>query len=207
MSGTRESGFGAAVVGLLKMAGLVLAGIVVLLLVSLPFPDPLATFLGLLGVAGAIQTLVSVASMLLTFRQARVAGRGPLLLSLGATLLATLVGLWLAAESPSAGGVLASLLVGAAGGWFLARGTLLYVDGGQVRSRGTLWSLAAWALSFALNQLVTVLSGGVSAVASIAVVLSAGLTAGNTLGLLLRMRRLEAGLSPREGAGAVAGPS
>lgn len=182
-------GLWATLRGLLKTIAVMVGGVLVLLIVSLFFDNPLKTFFTLLSVAGTAMMLLSVATMLLTFRQARALAPMSLLVSLAVSLLSTLVSLGLAASLPSASVMFLALLGGAGAGIGWSYTTLLFIDGGQVRGRGTLWYLLVWALSFAVNQLATALVGQTATIVTVMMILSAGLTAGNTVGLLMRVRR------------------
>lgn len=192
MTQTDQPGFWAALKGLLKTVAAMAGGVLVLLVVSLFFADPLKVFFALLAVAGAAMTVLSVASMLLTFRQAKALAPMALLLSLAMSLASTLMSLWLATALPPSGVLLIALIVGGGAGIGWSYTTLLFIDGSQVRGRGTLWYLLIWALSFAANQLAIAAFGHVSAIMTVMMILSAGLTAGNTVGLLVRVRRATA---------------
>lgn len=196
-------GFASIVKGLFKTAGLMACGVLVLLVVSLFFEQPLQIFFTLLSVAGTAMMLLSVVSMLLTFRRARTLAPLALLLSLGVSLLSTLLSLCFAADLPSAGVLVLALVAGAGAGLGWSYTTLLYVDGDHVCGRGTAWYLLIWAASFAVNQLVASVSGGAGDAAIVMMIVSAGLAAGNTVGLVLRVRRVAATLAvPRRPAAA-----
>jgi len=189
-------GFASIVKGLFKTAGLMACGVLVLLVVSLFFEQPLQIFFTLLSVAGTAMMLLSVVSMLLTFRRARTLAPLALLVSLGVSLFSTLLSLWFAADLPSAGVLVLALVAGAGAGLGWSYTTLLYVDGDHVCGRGTAWYLLIWAASFAVNQLVASISSGDAGMAAVMMTVSAGLAAGNTLGLVLRVRRVTAALRP-----------
>lgn len=182
--------------GLLKTAALMGGGVLAMLAVSLFFEQPLQVFFTLLSVASTAMMLVSVVSMLLTFRRARTLAPLALMVSLGVSLFSTLLSLWFAADLPSAGVLVLALVAGAGAGLGWSYTTLLYVDGDHVCGRGTAWYLLIWAASFAVNQLVASMSSGDAGVAAVMMTVSAGLAAGNTLGLVLRVRRVTAALRP-----------
>ncbi len=181
---------GVALKGLLKTLGLLLAGLVVLAVLSLLSDRPLETFFRLLSLAGTTMMLLSVVGMLATFRQARQLEPVALLLSLAVSLASTLLSLALAEDLPPTWLLFGGLAAGVAAGVLWARTTLLYVDGSEVRGRGTLWSLAIWAVSFAASQLTLAIGGGSGTVATTMLLASAGLAAGNTLCLAWRVRRV-----------------
>jgi hypothetical protein len=187
-----QPGFWAALKGLLKTIAAMAGGVLVLLVVSLFFDNPLKVFFSLLSVAGTAMTVLSVASMLLTFRQAKALAPMALLLSLAVSLASTLMSLWLATALPPAGVLFAALIVGGGAGIGWSFTTLLFIDGNQVRGRGTLWYLLIWVLSFAANQLAIAAFGHVSDIMTVMMILSAGLSTGNTVGLLIRVRRATA---------------
>lgn len=188
--------FAAALKGLLKTVALLAGGVAALAVLSLLSSTPLETFLRLLSYAGTAMMLVSVAAMLLTFRQARTLEPVALLLSLAVSLVSTLLGLALAAMLPPGLLLLGGFAAGGGAGALWARTTLLFVEGDTVRGRGTLWSLAIWAASFALSQVVTATAGTSGTASAVVMMASAGLAAGNTLALALRVRRLRATLAP-----------
>lgn len=193
-------GFASIVKGLLKTAALMVGGVLALIVVSLFFENPLQVFFTLLSVAGTAMMLLSVVSMLLTFRRAKTLAPFALLVSLGVSLFSTMLSLWFAAELPSAGVLALGLVVGAGAGLGWSYTTLLYLDGDHVCGRGTAWYLLIWAASFAVNQLVASIFGGGGTAAAMMIV-SAGLAAGNTVGLVLRVRRVAAALAaPRRPA-------
>lgn len=191
----------AALKGLLKMAGLLIGAAIALLFISLFFEEPLKVFFNLLAIAGTGMMLLSVASMLLTFRQARGLEPVALLVSLAVSVASTLVSLWLSASLPSLFVLLLGFAVGGAAGTVWSRTTLLFIDGGEVRGRGTLWYLAIWAASFAISQVVTAVSGQSAGVATFMMLASAGLAAGNSIGLIIRVRRVLSTLPAVGGAG------
>ena len=181
-----------ALKGLLRTAAMLVLGLVVLAALSLLSSAPLEAFFRLLSYAATAMMLVSVAAMLLTFRQARRLEPVALLLSLAVSLLSTLLSLALAATIPPGLLLLGGFAAGLVAGGLWARTTLLFVDGDTVRGRGTIWSLAIWAASFALSQLVTVTAGTSGLAGALMMMGSAGLAAGNAVGLALRVHRVRA---------------
>lgn len=194
-------GFATVFKGLMKTAALMTGGVLALLAVSLFFEEPLQVFFTLLSIAGTAIMVLSIVSMLLTFRRAQTLAPFALLVSLGVSIVSTLLGLWFAAELPSAGWLVLGLVAGSGAGLGWSFTTLLYVDGDHVCGRGTAWYLLIWAASFAVNQLVVSISGGAGGAAVVMMIVSAGLAAGNTVGLVLRVRRVAAALAaPRRPA-------
>lgn len=191
---TTSQALGSALKGLLKTVALLVAGLMGLAALALLSATPLATFFRLLSYAGTAMMLLSVAGMLLTFRQARQLEPVALLVSLAVSLLSTLLSLAFVTTLPPGLLLLGGFLAGGLAGGLWARTTLLFVDGAEVRGRGTLWSLAIWAASFALSQLVTATAGTAGVASTLMMMVSAGLAAGNALGLVLRVRRVRATL-------------
>ena len=174
-------------IGLMAIKALV--GVAVLAGFSLLTQHPVQTFFRLLSIAGVGLLLASVATMLLTFRQAKSVDGVPLLLSALAGLLGTVISLALshAAVSGLSGvGFVAGLVMG--GAWSMT--TLLYVDGEHVRARGTLWSLAVWGLTFSFGQIVSIVTGRAPAAIIVASLVALGVMLGNSAGLFLRARRV-----------------
>ena len=148
--------------------------------------------LRLFGIAATAVFVVSVVVMLLTFRRARRLTTStlvvPALLSLA---ILALYGLLLRAM-PSAGWVVTSLVAGTAVGavWARTHAVFRARDGG-IRSRGSLWYLAVWAVVLTLNQLVVLVAGRSSPALMGLLVFSTGVAIGNGLGLLRRVQRLK----------------
>ncbi|MDR3466263.1 MAG: hypothetical protein P4M07_10005 [Xanthobacteraceae bacterium] len=177
----------------LKAIALTVGGVLVVLGgISLLAAHPLATFLRALSYLGIAMTVVSVAVMLLTFRQARDVQPVALLVSVATTVVSALVSLWLAPLVPSGLVLIAALVLGGGVGVGWAFTTLLFIDGSHVRVRGTIWSLAVWAATFALNQIMATATGHASPAATILLIGGTGLSLGNTLGLLARARQAAA---------------
>jgi hypothetical protein len=143
------------------------------------------------GMAGTALFVLSIITMLLTFRTAK--RLSPLALSFGALVsLATTLGFHLWAGAPTAPLVLAlatlgGVLVGA--GWSLT--SLLFVDpattgAGGVRARGDLWFLAVWAATLVLPQIVAHAGARTPAALTLLSFLGMGLAIGNGGGLMLR---------------------
>lgn len=180
----------AALVRSVKLIVLFGGGLVVVLIaISLFSANPLATFLHLLSLAGIALMLLSVGAMLATFKIVRQVEPAALLTSLVVTVVCTFLALAISGAMPSGLATIVALLAGAAIGAIWSRTTLLSVDGARVRMRGTIWSLAVWALIFAASQGATILTGRAPAVTSILTLIGVGLAAGNSIGLILRVQR------------------
>ena len=166
--------------------------IVVLIAVSFLTANPLATFLWLLSLAGVALMLLSVAAMLLTFRIARQVAPAALLAALVVTMISTFLTLAISGAIPSGLATIVALLGGGLLGAAWSSTTRLSVDGARVRMRGTIWYLAVWALIFAASQGAAILTGRTPIVISILTLVGVGLAAGNTLGLIWRIRQSKA---------------
>jgi hypothetical protein len=123
--------------------------------ISLFTAHPLQTFFRLLALASAAAMLLSVALMLLTFRNARSIDAVSMLLALAVSVISTIVSIVLSGAAMSMWLGLIALVAGGAIGGAWAETTLLFVDGEAVCARGAFWSLAVRAATFALNQIVS----------------------------------------------------
>lgn len=139
-----------------------------------------------IGLLGTAMFAFSILAMLLTFRRARRLSPRMLaltaLVSPGCTLFFfSLTGspLTAAAATVASG---AGLAVGV--GWSFSN--LLFVDRELIQVRGTLWSLAVWALAIAIPQLFGVLGYRTPYSAALFSFFGMGLTVGNSLGLIRR---------------------
>ena len=179
----------------IKTIGIVAGAIVVVLaIVSFLTAHPLATFLKLVSFAGVVLMLFSVAVMILTFKKAREVVPAAMLASLAAALIGTLISLTFAHAVPSSTLILLALLVGGGLGALWSRTTLLFVDQGRIRMRGTIWYLAVWALTLAINQGVSIMTGRAPLIVSCLALAGAGLAIGNTAGLIFRANKAAAPL-------------
>lgn len=189
MTATIGQQIGGEVRKLFKMAALAVVGLGLLAIGSLFTDNPAGTFFRVLSLLGTGLLLMSVAMMIVTFRKAKAVVPGALIVSLATTLATLGVQLLISSARPDAaiGGLvfLSGLLVGQ--GW--SRTTLFFIDGDTVRSRGTAWYLAVWAVTFLINQVLRQFSGGVPAVGMFALLFATGIAAGNITGQLLRYRR------------------
>jgi hypothetical protein len=168
------------------------AAAAVLAVISFFTAHPLATFLRLVSFAGVGLMLFGVAVMILTFKKAREVVPAALLVSLAAALIGTFVSLAFAQTVPHRTLVLFALIVGGVLGAVWSRTTLLFVDGRSIRMRGTIWYLAVWALTLALNQSVAIVTGRTPLATALLALFGAGIAIGNTLGLILRARTAKA---------------
>lgn len=168
----------------LVTAFLALMGAVVLLII-----DPSAALLlRTVGLLATILFVVSVLVMLLTFRKARRLSPWMLAMSAAVSIVCTSVFFALTGTPASAGvvatAIVAGLLVGV--GWSLTN--LLFVDGGDVRSRGNLWFLAVWGATLALPQLAGLAGGRTPYAVAVMSFVGMGLAVGNSFGLIARWR-------------------
>ena len=161
-----------------------------LIAISLMTNDPVATFFLLLSCVGVVMTVFGAVVMLLTFRSARAIAPNALAVSMATTLATSALSLGLSQGRPSWTFVLATLAAGALTGGFWSATLLLSVDGAAVRARGTFWYLAIWAATFAANQVFVRFSGAAPVLGALALTFAAGLSLGNSLGLILRVLRI-----------------
>jgi len=164
--------------------------LVVLIAASVMTDQPVVTFFLLLSWVGVVMTVVGAFVMLLTFRSARTIAPSALAVSMATTLATSALSLGLAQGRPSWTVVLATLAAGALTGGFWSSTLKLSVNGAAVRARGTLWYLAIWAATFAANQVVVRFGGAAPLLGALALTFAAGLTLGNSLGLILRVLRV-----------------
>ena len=165
------------------------AAVAVLAVISFFTAHPLATFLRLVSFAGVGLMLLGVSVMILTFKKAREVAPAAMLASLAAALTGTFVSLAFAQTVPHRTLVLFALIVGGVLGAVWSRTTLLFVDGKSIRMRGTIWYLAVWALTLALNQGVAIVTGRTPLATALLALFGAGIAIGNTLGLILRAKK------------------
>ena len=173
----------------------------VLAIVSVFTAHPVATFFWLLSYLGIAMTLFSAALMLVTFRSARALVPTALAVVMATTILASALSLWLANGRPSWLFAGAALAAGVALGGYWSTTLLIFVDNGVARGRGSLWYLAVWAGVLALNQIATGFLGFTPDVGGPGVVFAAGVSLGNSLGLIVRTtlaRRFAARLAAGE---------
>lgn len=180
------------ILGLLKTGAMLLGGLAILAAISAFFANPLQTFFRLIAIASMAMLILSIVTMVLTFRKAKAIEPVALLLSLAVSVIGTLVSLWFGGRPPPTSLSLAACLAGAliGVGWSLT--TLLFIDNHQIRGRGTAWHLVIWGLTFAINQIGAVAFGHTPQAMTLLMLAGAGLTVGNTLGLLIRVRRVAA---------------
>jgi len=164
--------------------------LVVLIAISLMTKEPLVTFFVLLSYVGVVMAAFGAVVMLLTFRSARTIAPGALAVSMATTLTTSALSLALAQGRPSWTVVFATLAVGALTGGFWSSTLLLSADGAAVKARGTLWYLAIWAATFAVNQVFAGFTGATPVLGALALTFGAGLSLGNSLGLILRVLRV-----------------
>lgn len=189
---------------LVKMAALVGAGVVLLILASLFTDHPASFFFKVVSLVGTALLLFSVAMMIVTFRRARAVIPGALIVSLATTVLVLLVQLWMAPARPGFASGMLAFAAGMAIGFGWSRTNLFYIDRETVLARGTAWYLAVWAATFLLNQLLHIFTNGAPAAAFATMLVATGIAAGNITGQLLRYRQaalMIAGARPAQAAG------
>lgn len=184
------------ILGRLKTGAMLIAALAALAIVSLFFAHPLQTFFRLISIAGTAMLILSVVMMVLTFRKAKTIEPVALLLALAISVVGTLFSLWFGGRPPATAMVVAAALAGSliGVGWSLT--TLLFIDNMEIRGRGTAWYLVIWGLTFAMNQIGALVFGHVPSAMTLLMLASAGLTAGNTLGLVVRVQRVATTISP-----------
>jgi hypothetical protein len=143
------------------------------------------------GLAGTALFILSIITMLLTFRNAK--RLSPLALAFSALVsMATTLGFYFLAGAPAAVltlclATLAGLLIGV--GWSMT--SLLFIDpalsaAAGVRARGDLWFLAVWAATLMLPQLVAHAGARTPEMLTILSFVGMGLAVGNSGGLMFR---------------------
>jgi hypothetical protein len=184
------------ILGRLKTGAMLIAALAALAIVSAFFAHPLQTFFRLISIGGTAMLILSVVMMVLTFRKAKTIEPVALLLALAISIVGTLFSLWFGRRPPATAMVLAAALAGSliGVGWSLT--TLLFIDNTEIRGRGTAWYLVIWGLTFAMNQIGALVFGHVPSAMTLLMLASAGLTVGNTLGLVVRVQRVAATISP-----------
>ena len=184
------------ILGRLKTGAMLIAALAALAIVSLFFAHPLQTFFRLISIAGTAMLILSVVMMVLTFRKAKTIEPVALLLALAISVVGTLFSLWFGGRLPATPMLLAAAVAGSliGVGWSLT--TLLFIDNTEIRGRGTAWYLVIWGLTFAMNQIGALVFGHVPSAITLLMLASAGLTVGNTLGLVVRVQRVAAYISP-----------
>jgi len=165
------------------------AALAAMAVISVFTEHPLAMFFRLLSYCGIALMLLSAAAMILTFKKARDVAPAMMLGSLAVALLSTLVSLAFIRILPAKGWMVVALLLGGALGVLWARTARLFVDGQRIRMCGTAWYLAVWALTLALNQGFTAMTGHSAWAMSLLPLAGAGLAIGNTLAILWRAHR------------------
>jgi hypothetical protein len=169
-----------------QAATMLVVGVAAIAIVSFLSDDPLTMFFRLVAYASVAAVVLSCVVMVLTFRATRVLQPAALAVAAATTVACAAISALLAKEAPGAGLAAAALVFGCAVGVGWSFTSLLYVDESLVRMRGTLWHLLIWAGFFAASQIAGRYSGGASHIAMAAMIASAGLSIGNTLGLISR---------------------
>jgi len=153
---------------------------------AFPWSTVIVILLKIASILGIVLLLFSVLIMLLTYRKAKKISPLSLILSMLISLTSLLIYtellhvrlpllFWVVAL---AGGVLVGI------GWSLTS-RLVRVQG-LIKSQGDIWYLVVWALVFALNQLVVIITGRPVQVAMVMLLASTGLVMGNSSSILVR---------------------
>jgi hypothetical protein len=148
--------------------------------------DPLATFLRVISIGAVVLMVLSVAIMLLTFRKARKISPLMLSISVAISVLCLTIYSLILNVSMSFGLWMLALIAGGALGVAWSITNTLFNDAGTIKARGNIWYLAIWAAVFAINQLVTIVTGRPPFIAIVMLLISTGLVLGNTGGILRR---------------------
>jgi hypothetical protein len=163
-----------------------LLGLAIIALTS----DPLAMFFRVISIGAVVLMILSVAIMLLTFRKARKISPLMLSISVAISVLCLTVYSLILNVSMSIGLWLLALIAGGALGFAWSITNTLFNDAGTIKARGNIWYLAIWAGVFAINQLVTIITGRPPFIAIVMLLISTGLVLGNTGGILRRYYRV-----------------
>ena len=193
--GQIRSQIGSEVRNLLKLGLMAAGGLLLILAASLLSSEPMATFFRVLSLAGTGVLLFSVLMMILTFRKASTIKPGALLVSLLITMLTLSVQMLVSPVLPPMTMALLAFAAGGMIGFGWSKTRLFFLDGVEVRCRGTAWYLAVWAGTFALNQLMGSLAGGAPAAVAGSLLAGSGIVLGSTGEQLLRWRRITSGLA------------
>ncbi|QWG15096.1 hypothetical protein KMZ29_10775 [Bradyrhizobium sediminis] len=107
-----ESQIKRQILGRVKTGGILLGGLAILAAVSALFANPLRVFFRLIAVASMAMLILSIVTMVLTFRKAKAIEAVALLLSLAVIVIGTLVSLWFGGRPPPLSMSLAAGLAG-----------------------------------------------------------------------------------------------
>lgn len=167
------------------------AGVVIAIfaVISLFMGNPLATFLRLLSFTGLAMMLLSVGLMLLTFRSAKEVIPAAYVAALVFAVAGTLLIFWSNYGRPTGAVTFISLIAGGGLGYAWSRTTVFFVVNGRLKTRGTAWYLAIWALTLIVNQVAVLLAGHSPQAVQCLALAGAGLAVGNTAGLLWAAHR------------------
>lgn len=149
----------------------------------------------LVGLVGMGLMVLSALAMLMTFRKAKSVVPRSLIISMGVSMLSTVVIASFSAFRPGWGLPAASLSCGALIGSGWAFTTVMFMEGASVRSRGSGWYLVVWILTMLITQLIPMVSGRTPTAGLALLFGGAGLVLGNSGVLLLRCRSLKAAAS------------
>lgn len=175
---------------LIKLVILAAGGLVLILAASFLTANPQATFFRVLSLVGTLMLLFSVMTMILTFRKASTVKPGALLVSLSVALGALSVQMLMSPALPPVALNILAFAGGSLVGFGWSRTRLFFVDGAEVRCRGTAWYLAIWGGTFALNQLMSVLAGGAPLAVASSLLVGSGIVLGSTGEQFFRWKRV-----------------
>jgi len=155
-------------------------------------------FLRIVALAGTLLFIFSIAAMLLTFRKSKKISPGALAISMATSLVTLWVyAFFLGFHLTSLTRMLAMLCGAMIGvGWALT--TPARLNNGIVERAGNLWYLVVWAAIFALNQLITILTGKPPQVAMILLMFGTGTVIGNSVTLIAMFYKIKAGTAEIE---------
>ena len=175
---------------LIKLVILAAGGLVLILAASFLTANPQATFFRVLSLVGTLMLLFSVMTMILTFRKASTVKPGALLVSLSVALGALSVQMLMSPALPPVALNILAFAGGSLVGFGWSRTRLFFVDGAEVRCRGTAWYLAIWGGTFALHQLMSVLAGGAPLAVASSLLVGSGIVLGSTGEQFFRWKRI-----------------
>lgn len=163
--------------GLVVLTGLVLMAV------------SMRLFLGFVSLVSTGFLLLSIATMLLTFRKKKKITPWPLVI----TILTSVISLWVYSHILGVhfgGGVTAAtLMFGILTGLGWALTTPVRASRGIVEREGNLWYLAVWGAIFVLNQVVVMLTGRPPQIAMLLLLLGTGTVLGNSGNLIWQFYR------------------
>lgn len=154
----------------------------------------------LVSIGSMALLILSIATMLLTFRKKRRITPLPLVIAMLTSLASLGIYSWLLGVRFSPGLVVASLACGTLLGTGWALTTPLRATKGVVEREGNLWYLAAWGIIFALNQAALLLTGRPPRIAMLLLLLGTGTVLGNSLILIAMFYRVRSNTGEKPSA-------